>query len=353
MRLAAACGLLLGLAGCGYVGDPQPPALNIPKPVLDLRVVERGPNLEIAFTMPTATGEGLPIRQGGRIDLRVGPAPAPPFDLAAWLSGSKEIFVEWPASAAPSPASSSSPAAAKKGNSPKEAVVLQTVTHSFDAREWSGQDVIVGVRLSSPNRRFNAMSNLVALSVITPLTPPADFAAESRADGIQLRWTAPKQPGVGYRITRQIGDGAPETIADLAETQYLDLVTAFGPTYQYTLQSYVRAGDINALSHPSAPLAVPHVDHFAPGVPTGLAVIAGAKTIELGWDRNTDADLAGYRIYRALGDGAWVQLPGQIEAPSFRDAQVQTGQRYRYSVTAVDRSGNESARSEPAEVEAP
>jgi fibronectin type 3 domain-containing protein len=82
-------------------------------------------------------------------------------------------------------------------------------------------------------------------------------------------------------------------------------------------------------------------------------VIAGAKTIDLGWDRNTDADLAGYRIYRAVGDGPFVRIPGEIEPPSFRDTQVQTGQRYRYVITAVDKLGNESGRSEPAEAEAP
>ena len=97
---------------------------------------------------------------------------------------------------------------------------------------------------------------------------------------------------------------------------------------------------------------MPHVDHFAPGIPTGLAVLAGAKTIELGWDRNTDADLAKYRVYRALGDGAFARV-AEVEPPAFRDAQIQTGQRYRYAITAVDRLGNESARSEPAEVEAP
>ncbi len=345
MRLLLPLCWLAGLAGCGYVGDPLAPALRIPKPVLDLRVIERGRNLEISFTMPVATGEGLPIREAGQIDLRVGVAPAPPFDLNAWLTGARPLPLEWPAVLPPM-------AIPQKKGTKAAPVVLQTVTKAFDAESWAGKDVILGVRLTSPAGRFSAMSNLVAVSVIPPLNVPADFAADSQADGIHLKWTAPTQPGVHYRVTRQIGDAPAQTIADLVETQYVDLVTAFGPTYHYTLQSYVRAGDINALSEPSADLAVPHTDHFAPGVPTGLAVLAGAKTIELGWDRNTDADLAKYRVYRALGDGAFTRV-AEVEPPVFRDAQVQTGQRYRYAITAVDRLGNESARSELAEVEAP
>ena len=345
MRLLLPLCLLAWLAGCGYVGDPQAPALRIPKPVLDLRVVERGRNLEISFTMPIATGEGLPIREAGTIDLRVGGAPAPPFDLSAWLAGARAVPVEWPALLPPVVIPQKKGAAAAP-------VLPQTVTKAFDAESWAGKDIVLGVRLTSPNGRLSAMSNLVAVSVIPPLTVPVDFAADSQADGIHLKWTAPTQPGVHYRVTRQIGDAPAQTIADLVETQYVDLVTAFGPTYHYTLQSYVRAGDINAVSEPSANLAVPHVDHFAPGIPTGLAVLAGAKTIELGWDRNTDADLAKYRVYRALGDGAFTRV-AEVEPPAFRDAQIQTGQRYRYAITAVDRLGNESARSEPAEVEAP
>ena len=56
---------------------------------------------------------------------------------------------------------------------------------------------------------------------------------------------------------------------------------------------------------------------------------------------------------RATGDGDFVWLPGEMEPPAFRDTTVKSGQRYRYVITAVDRLGNESGRSEPAEAEAP
>ena len=46
------------------------------------------------------------------------------------------------------------------------------------------------------------------------------------------------------------------------------------------------------------------IDTFPPAVPSDLRLSAAPNSIELAWDRNSESDLAGYRIYRALGDGA-------------------------------------------------
>ena len=50
--------LALLVTGCGYVGDPLPPALNIPVPVADLNAVQRGDQIIIQFTVPQMTTEG-------------------------------------------------------------------------------------------------------------------------------------------------------------------------------------------------------------------------------------------------------------------------------------------------------
>src|SRR5690242_14167190 len=60
------------LTGCGYVGDPQPPALNIPKKVEDLVAVERGSKIYIEFTQPKFTTENLGIRRKLSFDLKAG-----------------------------------------------------------------------------------------------------------------------------------------------------------------------------------------------------------------------------------------------------------------------------------------
>ena len=58
----ALLGMLFSLAGCGYIGNPQPPALDIPSAVIDLRAAEDGDRVLVEFTIPMLTTEGLPLK---------------------------------------------------------------------------------------------------------------------------------------------------------------------------------------------------------------------------------------------------------------------------------------------------
>ncbi len=92
------------------------------------------------------------------------------------------------------------------------------------------------------------------------------------------------------------------------------------------------------------------VDKFPPAVPTGLTAAASPDSVELAWERNTDPDFAGYRVYRSLDGAAFEKIADSLEAPNYSDRGVAGGKRYRYAVSAVDLLGNESARSQPVEV---
>lgn len=89
-----------------------------------------------------------------------------------------------------------------------------------------------------------------------------------------------------------------------------------------------------------------------PAAPTGLEVSPGGGSLELDWDDNFEADLAGYRVWRGLAAGGpYVELHLGLETVSeFSDVFVQTGRIYYYVVTAVDLDGDESVVS--AEVSA-
>ena len=89
-------------------------------------------------------------------------------------------------------------------------------------------------------------------------------------------------------------------------------------------------------------------DVFPPSVPTGLVAVpayAGkVPAIDLSWDPDVEARVAGYRVYRREGTGAWQRLTAElVTTAAYRDTAVLAGRTYTYRVTAVSTAGNESA----------
>jgi hypothetical protein len=88
-------------------------------------------------------------------------------------------------------------------------------------------------------------------------------------------------------------------------------------------------------------------DTTAPAAPAGPAGVPGDSQAALTWAGSAAADLLGYRVYR---DGTLISGPGVLTAPAFTDTGAANGVARSYAVTAVDTSGNESARSAAASV---
>ncbi len=79
----------------------------------------------------------------------------------------------------------------------------------------------------------------------------------------------------------------------------------------------------------------------------------GTFVVELSWSINLETDLAGYRVYKSEQEGTKGQLVNAdlLPTPAVRDTSVEPDHRYWYTVTAVDRAGNESPPCAPAVVE--
>ena len=219
----------------------------------------------------------------------------------------------------------------------------------FDApaADFIGKQVTLAVRATGPKGKSSDWSNLVSLDVQTPLATPENVVAANSLKGVKLVW---KGSGPRYRIFRAADTGTPQRLADADAPEYEDASIAIGTPYRY----YVQA--INGDQHQSEvsmAASITPQDEFPPAVPVGLAGVAGLGAIELAWQRNTEDDFAGYNLFRAVGDGEFQKIAGPIDAPVYSDRQIDAGVRYRYAVSALDRSGNESARTEPVEVIAP
>jgi hypothetical protein len=140
----------------------------------------------------------------------------------------------------------------------------------------------------------------------------------------------------------------------------IDATAHTGNSYRYIAQRIyqipVDGRVLEMASQPSVPVETAYRDVFPPPVPVGLvsAADSSAKSIDLDWTPDVDPGLAGYIVYRRTVGAS--EAPQRISPPgkpipisSWNDTTATPGQRYAYSVSAIDLSGNESQRS--AEVE--
>jgi fibronectin type 3 domain-containing protein len=134
------------------------------------------------------------------------------------------------------------------------------------------------------------------------------------------------------------------------ENSYRDTLFDFGKTYAYIVRSVALVENSALESSDPAPAIVSPRDTFPPAPPQNLAAVVlsgstpGSVIVDLSWSINLETDLAGYRVYRSeQQDTRGVLITTELLlAPAHRDTSVEPGHRYWYSVTAVDRAGNES-----------
>ncbi len=317
--------LLCALSGCGYVGEPLPPLLNIPQPVADLSALERGATIIARFTLPKLTTEGRGIHGELHWELRAGTQGEGPFHTEEWAQHAKSL-----------------------GQAPAENGVVE---YRFPATPWIGKDVVLAARVRGASGRFSGWSNPLTVTVMQPLTRPTDIKATNVPEGVRLTWHG---AGPGYRILRR-AEGDPDfTVVGNSEApQFIDTNTEYGKSYRYLVEAIAKTGTFDVHSEFAPELDFTPSDVFPPAAPTGLTAVPTTSTIELTWDRNTEADVAGYRIYRGDAGGALEKIGEATEGPSYSDSKVESGKTYRYAVTAFDSANNESKPSAEITVTAP
>ena len=76
--------------------------------------------------------------------------------------------------------------------------------------------------------------------------------------------------------------------------------------------------------------------------------------LEVLWSPSVEADLAGYRVYRAAPGGSPEKVADvDSTRAAWLDGAAERGLVYRYTVTALDRAGNESEPAEAVEASLP
>jgi hypothetical protein len=188
--------------------------------------------------------------------------------------------------------------------------------------------------------------------------PPAKPTSKPSPKSTTKPSPTPKQPTTPSPPA-EVKLQTPQQSSDPGGT--IDRTAQSGETYRYTAQRVRTAAfpghSLELRSPASPPIVVLLKDTFPPSPPTGLAAVPGGATpadasIDLSWEPDTDADLAGYIVYRqqlnptgALAGSTTRLNATPVVGPAYRDQTAVRGQSYAYRVTAVDTVGNESAPS--------
>jgi hypothetical protein len=355
--LVSALAFLCG-AGCGAPGEPTPPSPPVPAAIADLIAHQAGDGVQLIFTLPAKSIAGDRLASPPAVEIVRG---TPKADGSPDAKSFRVVYTI--------------PGSLVENYVAEGHVKFIDPVAPAETRAHPGSSLVYVVRTRASKKRASANSNAVSVRMFPVPEAIASLQARLTESAIELSWTAPTLTSggdplsafSGYRIYRgeldpaSVEAASPDfskakwksplaLLAPSDEIDYHDTLFDFGKTYAYIVRSVVLVEGNPLESADSTPAIVSPRDTFPPAVPQNLLVAAlsgvspDSVLVDLSWSINLETDLAGYRVYRSEEqDTRGVLLtPDLLLAPAYRDTSVEPSHRYWYSVTAVDRAGNES-----------
>jgi hypothetical protein len=379
IRKSLAALVLLVLA-CGKRGDPRPPVPIIPKATTDLVVTQRADQVILSWSYPSLTTAGRSLTDVRRISVfrYVEELPASGVGIDPKAISPGEIDPSTPQPIALFAKIPTLPQAQfvklsnrldsiEKANLTSATAGAKLVFADKPAfRSTDGRPVRITYAVVTEGA--TARSTISNLAVIVPLpvaTAPAGLTATAKAEGVVLAWEAPKTsvrgeeaPVIGgYRVYRNAPGEAvnefavPINTTPVSATTYTD-TPPYGE-HEYRVSAVAVEGPPLLQSIASTPVSVTFRDLVPPPAPASVTALIETKIVRLLWDPVEASDLAGYHVYRSEGVGhnadvkdvgTFLLVNEIVTATTISDANANLGIAYRYAVTAVDKSGNESPR---------
>jgi hypothetical protein len=368
--------LVLTLVACGKRGDPRPPIPVIPQATSDLVVTQRADRMILTWSYPSLTtagksltdirrisvyrySEDLPVAPGGRdpntllpgdIDTTV-PLPVALFSKIPTIPAAQFVKLSQQVDSI----EKANMGAASTGT--KLVFTDQPPMVTTDGRPVRLTYAVVTEGVSARSE----YSNLVTLVPLAVATAPGALRADVTAEGVKLSWYKPTSAVgggtpliAGYNVYRTAPGQAPGEFEapinpGLVTSETFTDVPGYGE-HEYRVTAV--AGD-RVQSDVSNAVRATFKDLVAPPAPASVTALVETKNVRVLWDPVEAGDLAGYRVYRSEGMGhenaikdiGTVPLIAEIvTTTTVTDPGVNPGIAFRYGITAVDKSGNESQR---------
>jgi hypothetical protein len=381
LLVALLAALALFSAACGKKGDPQPPLPRGPRAVSDLAVEQEGAYAVLAFTYPDRVLNGQPLTDLAAVEVYRVLDPAPGFSTKPAAAAGKGPTIKTDEAPGAGARRTAMNIRVTEENFYREAKKIDTLSVAALAQQTRGAQIVyhdalaglladkkapatLGYAVVSVRRggERSPLSNLATLAPAVPPGPPTLLAVSPEPGRICLEWLEPEadlleQSPVkigGYFVYRRNADddeyGQPLNATPIDGTAFVDVVPPYGRLV-YTVRATVPEKP-KVEGAPAVEAGIDYRDIFPPPAPARLDALPEGKIVRLVWDPVAAPDLEGYAVYRADGSGPPERLNKELLKESFvNDTSAQPGHRYRYTVRAVDKAGNQSAPSPEATAE--
>lgn len=372
-RQVAAFAVLLSCAtasGCGKKGALLPPLIRTPQKAGAVTVLQQGATLFVEWKNPVTSIDGSPLAGVSEVEVwvleeekaKVVPAPPPASLPAPVPPPAPEAIIPMTAMEFEGKArlavslKKDGLAALRKAQGTDEAGFVYP--YSLAGKIPASLKVRFAVRVRDSRSRMSELSDPVAFDPQVGPGPPQELAARVLEDRIELVWKAPaanfdgSTPALapGYNVYRRGKDGLDTLINPILvrEPKFEDLNVTFGVPVRYFVRASATETPPYFESDDSEARELVPEDVFPPVAPAVVVPVAGSGFISLSWEANREKDLAGYRVRRREEGGTEDVLltPALLLENAYTDPTIEKGKRYRYSMSALDVRGNESARTE-------
>jgi hypothetical protein len=361
-------------ASCGKKGDPMPPLPRAPNAISDLAVEQEGADATLTFSYPDRLMNGEPLRDVASIEIyrAADPSPAiaaprrtpvagaaPPGDLAPGSAARRQaanVRLAEEAFYGEAKLVGSLPVAEIAERTRGATVVYRDALYPLLSSGTPPTSLAYAVVTVRRGGERSPLSNIAILPPDVPPGPPVLTTLTVEEGRICLEWTPPESDLLGrparvggYRVYRRTLPeeeyGVPLNAEPISATNYVDTTAPYGAAHVYTVRATLPdKPKVEGL--PALEAGVDYRDVFPPPAPQRLDALSEGGAVRLVWEPVVTADLAGYVIYRAEGDGAPARLTEKPVTDTFyTDSSVQPRRRYRYTVVAVDSAGNASPAS--------
>jgi hypothetical protein len=329
-------GLLAVLAvlalACGKKAAPLPPGIKAPPPVEGFRATVRGYEVRLSWMAP-------PLRRGEER----------PTDVIRYLLYRENVLER---EAADCNCRQWEPLDTVDLEYPSNAFVEDGRVEYILPLAGYERSRIYAFTVAAQNR-YGVVSPLApdrVLNLGPPPPPVTGIEARVGETWVDLTWP-PVAKAASYRLYRFApGEAQPDTpYASTDEPQFIDRQVVLGQPYAYVVTA-VGEGRYPAESRPSATVTATPRDLTPPAAPVGLIAVAAGTEVRLSWEPSGEVDLASYRVWRSASSATPKAVARvKAERTNYSDIPPTPG-TYRYHLTAVDRSGNESSPSAEVEV---